>query len=315
MARKVERSSSELDRINSSPEMIKMQEQILAVQRMQEYIEAHLDEEITLAGLARASLYSPWHSYRLFREHTNLTPSDYVRRMRLSKSAVRLKSEDVKVADLAFELGFGSVDGFQRAFLREYGVNPSDYAQNPIPIPLFIPYGVKFKELRKEYVEMKEVQSVFVQLIEKPERKCMIKRGAEADDYFAYCDEVGCDVWGILMSMDSLCGEPVCMWLPEAYKKPGTSTYVQGVEVPTDYTGPIPEGFDVITLPEAQYLAFQGEPFREEDYCDAISAVQQAMDRYNPSVIGFEWDDSNPRIQLEPRGERGYIELRAVKKL
>jgi len=143
----------------------------------------------------------------------------------------------------------------------------------------------------------------------------MIKRGAEADDYFAYCDEVGCDVWGILMSMDSLCGEPVCMWLPEAYKKPGTSTYVQGVEVPTDYTGPIPEGFDVITLPEAQYLAFQGEPFREEDYCDAISAVQQAMDRYNPSVIGFEWDDSNPRIQLEPRGERGYIELRAVKKL
>ena len=70
--------------------------------------------------------------------------------------------------------------------------------------------------------------------------------------------------------------------------------------------------FDVIDLPEADYLMFQGEPFAEEDYCDAITAVQQAMDGYDPAVIGYVWDDSNPRIQLEPRGNRGYIELRAI---
>lgn len=291
-----------------------MQEQILAVQKMQEYIEAHLDEKITLARLAEVSHYSPWHAYRLFKEHTGLTPGEYIRRLRLSKSAVRLKSGGAKIADLAYELGYGSVDGFQRAFLHEFGVNPSEYARDPVPVPLFIPYGVKFKEIRKEHVEMKEVQSVFVQLIAKPERKCIIKRGITAEDYFAYCEEVGCDIWGILNSMDSLSGEPVCMWLPEPYKKPGTSTYVQGVEVPPDYNGPVPEGFDVIMLPEARYLAFQGEPFREEDYCEAIAAVQNAMDKYDPSVIGYEWDDSNPRIQLEPKGERGYIELRAVRR-
>lgn len=38
------------------------------------------------------------------------------------------------------------------------------------------------------------------------------------------------------------------------------------------------------------------------------------MDEYDPGVNGYEWDDTNPRIQLEPRGERGYIEMRAVKK-
>ena len=38
------------------------------------------------------------------------------------------------------------------------------------------------------------------------------------------------------------------------------------------------------------------------------------MDHYDPAVIGYEWDDSNPRIQLEPRGERSYIELRAIKR-
>ena len=46
-----------------------------------------------------------------------------------------------------------------------------------------------------------------------------------------------------------------------------------------------------------------------------FSAVQQAMDSYDPGVIGFEWDNENPRIQLEPRGERGYIELRAVRRI
>lgn len=122
-------------------------------------------------------------------------------------------------------------------------------------------------------------------------------------------------MWGILMSMRSLCGEPVCLWLPEPYKKPNTSTYVQGVEAETDYTGIIPEGFDVIHLPEAEYLMFQGQPFREEDYCEAVWAVQRAMGSYDPTVIGYLWDDENPRIQLEPRGERGYMELRAVRRI
>ena len=81
-----------------------------------------------------------------------------------------------------------------------------------------------------------------------------------------------------------------------------------------EYDGVIPEGFEIITLPESDYLMFQGEPVDEEDYCNAIFAVQTAMNRYDPSVIGFCWDDSNPRIQLEPRGERGYIEMRAIRK-
>ena len=115
--------------------------------------------------------------------------------------------------------------------------------------------------------------------------------------------------------MDSLCGEPVCLWLTARDRKPDTSVYVQGVEVPADYSGTVPKGFDVIELPAADYLMFQGEPFREEDYCDAITAVQHASDNYNPALIGYQWDDCNPRIQLEPIGERGYIELRPVKQI
>lgn len=290
-----------------------MKEQTLAVQRMQEYIQIHLEEEITTADLARASQFSPWHSYRLFKMYTNLTPAEYIRRLRLSQSAMRLKYERCRVTDVAYELGFGSVDGYQRAFFRQFGCNPSEYARTKVPLTLFIPYGVKFRELRKESFDMEQVQSVFIQLQKRPERNAVIKRAIKAADYFPYCEEVGCDVWGLLCSMDSLCGEPVCLWLPEQHKKPNTSTYVQGVEVSLDYDGVVPEGFDVITLPEAEYLVFQGEPFEEENYSYAILAVQHAIDRYDPAVIGYVWDDTNPRIQLEPRGKRGYIEMRAVK--
>lgn len=288
-----------------------MKEQILAVQRMQDYIEAHLEETVGLSDLAKVSLFSPWHSHRLFQEYTGLTPANYIRRLRLAKAALRIKNENVRIIDVAFDLGFGSVDGFTRAFFREFGMCPSEYAANPVPITLFVPYGAKFRALRKERTTMK-TNNIFIQVIHKPARKVLCKRGIKAEDYFPYCEEVGCDVWGLLLSMDSLCGEPVSLWLPQQYKKPGTSTYVQGVEVDKDYHGAVPEGFDVIDLPEADYLMFQGEPFAEEDYCDAITAVQQAMDGYDPTVIGYVWDDSNPRIQLEPRGNRGYIELRSV---
>jgi AraC-type DNA-binding domain-containing proteins len=279
---------------------------------MQDYIAEHLYENITLADLSAVSLFSPWYSYRLFTRWTNMTPADYIRRFRLSKSALKLRDEACKILDVALELGFGSVDGYQRAFYREFGCNPREYASSPIPLYLFTPYGVKFRATRKEK-QMETVKSVFIQVIEKPARKVLIKRGVKAVDYFAYCEEVGCDIWGLLLSMKSISGEPVSLWLPKSYIKPNTSEYVQGVEVATDYADIVPDGFDVIDLPACKYLKFQGEPFAEEDYCEAIEQVWAAIKKYDPAVIGYTWDKENPRIQLEPIGARGYIELVAIK--
>lgn len=290
-----------------------MKEQIEAVQRMQDYIESHWQESITLADLSKASHFSPWYSARLFRKLTGLSPADYIRRYKLSRSALRLRDEDCKVIDVAFDLGFGSVDGYQRAFLREFGCNPREYAAHPVPLYLMTPYGVKHRFTEKEPMNMEQIKNVFIQVIEKPVRKVILKRGIQAYDYMTYCNEAGCDVWGLLTSIKSISGEPVCLWLPEQYRPEGTSQYVQGVEVSSDYSGPVPEGFDVIQLPAASFLMFQGEPFEEEDFCQAIQMVQAAMERYDLSVIGLAPDPENPRIQLEPIGTRGYIEMIPVK--
>ena len=88
---------------------------------------------------------------------------------------------------------------------------------------------------------------------------------------------------------------------------------MQGVERALDDSAPIPEGFDQIELPACDYLMFQGEPFAEEDYCQAIEAVQTAVRRYDPAMLGLAWNEKAPVIQLEPVGKRGYVELHAVK--
>ena len=160
---------------------------------------------------------------------------------------------------------------------------------------------------------MDDLKNVFIQLVEKPARRAIIKRGVNATEYWSYCEEVGCDVWGLLESIPSISGEPVCLWLPAAYRTEGGSEYVQGAEVAADYDGIVPEGFELIELPAAKYLMFQGEPFAEEDYCLAIEEVQSAIGKYDPRSIGYCRDDTNPRIQLEPVGARGYIELLPVK--
>ena len=289
-----------------------MDERIEAAQRMQDYITDKLDQDISITDLARAAGYSPWYSYRLFQSLLHMTPAVYIRRLRLSKSALRLRDEKVKIIDVAYDSGFESVDGYQRAFFKEFGCKPYEYSVNPMPIYLFKPYGVKYSK-RKDSKEMSEVKSVFLQVVEKPERKVIIKRGKEATEYFKYCEEVGCDVWGLLCSMKSISGEPVCLWLPKKYIRTGTSEYVQGVEVAIDYSGEVPDGFDVIELPKCKYIMFQGESFEEENFEEAILQMWDAVKKYNPETIGYCWDTSNPRIQLEPIGTRGYIELHPVK--
>ena len=76
----------------------------------------------------------------------------------------------------------------QRAFYREFGCNPREYSQNPIPIYLFTPYGIKSIKGGKEKT-MTNVKTIFIQTLEKPHRRVLIKRGVKATDYFAYCEE------------------------------------------------------------------------------------------------------------------------------
>jgi len=296
-------------------------ENINAVQRMQSYIETHLHEPITLRGLADAAGYSPWHAAKLFKTLTGKPPFEYIRSVRLSRAAVQLRERKVKVVDVAFDFVFDSHEGFTRAFSNAFGVTPQRYAQEKPPITLFFPNNVREIYLAYQNGEYKMSESmksntIFVQVVERPARKLILKRGVKATDYFAYCEEVGCDVWDALTSIKESLYEPIGMWLPENLRSPDTSEYAQGVEVPIDYADPIPEGFECIELPPCKMMIFQGQPYDDAHFEKAIVSLWETMKDYNPEIYGFRWaDEDGPRFQLEPQGYRGYIEGRPVREL
>ena len=291
------------------------------VQAMQEYMEENLYRSITLKELAKAAGYSPWHTSRIFKEITGKTPFDYLRALRLTKAALRLRDEETRILDVALDFVFDSHEGFTRAFSKEFGVSPHKYSKTTPPITLFLPYKVynTYIELHKEERKMSDEnksKSVFVQIVERPARKVLMRRGIKAEEYFAYCEEVGCDIWSVLTSVKEALYEPIGMWLPKHLIMPGTSLYVQGVEVPLTYSNLIPEGYELIELPPCTMMVFQGEPYDDENFGDAIGEVWEHINRFNPQIYGYEWDpQAAPRFQLAPMGYRGYIEARPVKKV
>ncbi len=293
-------------------------ENINSVRRMQEYIEEHIADKITLSQLAKTACYSPWHSEKLFKELTGIAPFDYIRALRLSKAAIVLRDNKPKIIDVAFDFVFDSHEGFTKAFSKQFGLSPKSYSKEAPPIQLFFPYPAndyRHTKLKGEHTmpENKNLKAVFVQVIERPVRKALIKRGVNATEYFAYCEEVGCEVWGMLTSVKEALYEPIGMWLPRSMITSGTSQYIQGVELPMDYNKPIPDGYELTEFQPCKMMVFQGPPFEDDNFEEAITDVWELIKTFDPSLYGYTWaDDLAPRFQLIPMGYRGYIEARPV---
>jgi AraC-like DNA-binding protein len=288
-----------------------------AVRRMQDYILAHAQEKITAADIADAAGYSAWHAQRMFRELTGQPPFEYIRRIRLSRAALTLRDTQTKVLDVALDFMFGSHEGFTRSFSREFGVTPAEYRHRPRPVPLFMPYPLPVRRNEDSggtIMKDNAMKTVFVQVIERPARKILLKRGIKAHEYFEYCEEVGCDVWGVLTSVKEALYEPVGLWLPQSMRPANTSEYVQGVELPLDWNGIVPAGYELADFPQAMMMVFQGEPYNDDDFRDEVAAVMAKIDAFDPALYGYAWaPEAAPSFQLAPAGWRGYIEARPVR--
>jgi hypothetical protein len=85
-------------------------------------------------------------------------------------------------------------------------MSPQQYRKNPKPIRLFFHSNV-FDRHRimqrgfREISELNPVKIVLTQAVERTARKIIVKWGVNATHYYEYCQEVGCDVWGILTSI------------------------------------------------------------------------------------------------------------------
>jgi transcriptional regulator GlxA family with amidase domain len=89
---------------------------------------AHLDEELSVEGLARRAHMSPRTFARRFRDTTGTTPHKWVLAQRVGH-AQRLLEQGLAVEEVARRSGFGSAATLRSAFARERGTSPSAYAR------------------------------------------------------------------------------------------------------------------------------------------------------------------------------------------
>jgi len=91
-----------------------------------DYIESHLDDDILYDEVAKIACCSMHQFGRVFSYIVGISLSEYIRRRRLTLSALDLQCGNVKVIDVAMKYGYNSPDAFTRAFVGMHGVTPSE---------------------------------------------------------------------------------------------------------------------------------------------------------------------------------------------
>lgn len=89
-----------------------------------DYIEDHLDEDIMYDEVAKIACCSMHQFGRVFSYIIGISLSEYIRRRRLTLSALDLQKSSMKVIDVALKYGYNSPDAFTRAFYEMHGVTP-----------------------------------------------------------------------------------------------------------------------------------------------------------------------------------------------
>lgn len=298
-------------------------DKINAVDRMQCYIITHIDDEITMQDLSQVAGYSLWYSLRIFKELSHKTPFEYIRAVRLTKAAKALRDGSDHVLDIALEHGFDSHDGFTKAFNKKFDITPQKYRNETPPISCFTYYPLwdfylTINKKDEVIMERKKVSStVTVTVVERPKRKMILLRSIAAQDYFSYCEEVGCDWEGMLNSVSEKFDHAALITLPQSLVEARTSAIAAGIEVPFDYSKRVPESYEVIELPACSMLYFQGMPFEnQQDFGEAIGIIFEAIENYKPEEYGYSFaDDIAPRFNFGTLDKTGAKMAVPVKRL
>jgi AraC family transcriptional regulator len=114
--------------------------------RVLTHIQEHLDEALDLEDLARVACFSSFHFHRIFAAMTGETIADHVRRLRLERAALELRSGAKQVIQVALDAGYEAHAAFTRAFKAAYGVSPAEFRRATGPIAIRpAPSGVHFR--------------------------------------------------------------------------------------------------------------------------------------------------------------------------
>lgn len=100
--------------------------------RVFDYIDRHIGDELTLEQLSQVANFSKYHFQRQFSEYTGISVFRYVQLMRLKRASYRLVFNRLeRIIDIALDAGFENPESFSRAFKNTFGQTPSEFRKNP----------------------------------------------------------------------------------------------------------------------------------------------------------------------------------------
>jgi AraC-like DNA-binding protein/ligand-binding sensor protein len=99
----------------------------LIISRARAYIQEHQSEQIPLGQIAKAVNMSSFYFCKTFKKVIGINFTDYVVRVRIEKSKNLLLNPNLRVSEIAFEVGFQSLTHFNRMFKKVLGQSPTEY--------------------------------------------------------------------------------------------------------------------------------------------------------------------------------------------
>ena len=304
-------------------------------------IQCNDEESLSLSGFAQKSGYSEYYFSRKFREVSGMQFRDYLRGRRLAFALREIRDTQRSILEVAVDYGFSSNEAFTRAFREAYGLSPSEYRRNPMPVVLrtiIRPFDCYLMETG-EYGMSKTDGDVKVYFVTIPAHKFLHIRNYESIGYWDFWQKQslipGQDCETICGLLDSIKGklddrggdeansgsgqimafinEPsgrICSWgipLAECY----------GVRLPLDYDGEIPPQMQLIDVPEGEYIVFEHGPFDYETQNVSVEQkIEAAMQSFDYPSSGYELDLTQGRVFYffhDPKQFWKYI--RPVKKI
>jgi len=105
-------------------------EEPAAVAGAKDFVRAHVEEPFKLADVVRHVHVSRFYFCKLFRKSTGMTLTDYITRVRVEKAKGLLVDPSLRISEIVFAAGFGSIPQFNSVFKRIVGMPPSEYRES-----------------------------------------------------------------------------------------------------------------------------------------------------------------------------------------
>ncbi len=97
------------------------------IRRTKQYLNAHLEEKITLDAVADHVHVSAFYLCKLFKQATGMTITEYVNRRRVEWAKCKLLNPHVRITEVAYDVGYQSLSQFNRSFLKYAGESPTEF--------------------------------------------------------------------------------------------------------------------------------------------------------------------------------------------